>query len=146
MDIIDEQLDTIGKAFLGLTVGCARCHDHKFDPIDSADYYGMAGILKSTKFVIHSNVSTWNQRPLPVSPDEKRLNEERSNRIKNLQKEIAHLKKSDRKRTKSAVPISSLSGIVVDDLDARRIGEWTSSCLLYTSPSTRDVEETRMPY
>lgn len=127
MDIIDEQLDTIGKAFLGLTVGCARCHDHKFDPIDSADYYGMAGILKSTKFVIHSNVSTWNQRPLPVSPDEKRLNEERSNRIKNLQKEIAHLKKSDRKRTKSAVPISSLSGIVVDDLDARRIGEWTSS-------------------
>ena len=126
-DTIDEQLDTIGKAFLGLTVGCARCHDHKFDPIDSADYYGMAGILKSTKFVIHSNVSTWNQRPLPVSPDEKRLNEERSNRIKNLQKEIAHLKKSDRKRTKSAVPISSLSGIVVDDLDARRIGEWTSS-------------------
>ena len=38
MDIIDEQLDTIGKSFLGLTVGCARCHDHKFDPISSADY------------------------------------------------------------------------------------------------------------
>ncbi|HAO96462.1 MAG TPA: hypothetical protein DCQ96_10400, partial [Verrucomicrobiales bacterium] len=46
MDIIDEQLDTIGKTFMGLTVGCARCHDHKFDPINSEDYYGMAGILK----------------------------------------------------------------------------------------------------
>jgi len=33
MDIIDEQIDTIGKAFLGMTLGCARCHDHKFDPI-----------------------------------------------------------------------------------------------------------------
>jgi len=48
MDIIDEQLDTLGKAFLGLTLGCARCHDHKFDPISTADYYALAGILKST--------------------------------------------------------------------------------------------------
>jgi len=32
MDIIDEQLDTVGRVFMGLTIGCARCHDHKFDP------------------------------------------------------------------------------------------------------------------
>ncbi|MBX9695016.1 MAG: DUF1549 domain-containing protein, partial [Cyanobacteria bacterium] len=48
MDIIDEQLDTTAKAFMGLTVGCARCHDHKFDPIPTRDYYAMAGIFKST--------------------------------------------------------------------------------------------------
>ena len=48
MDIVDEQLDTVGKAFLGLTLGCARCHDHKFDPVPSRDYYAMAGILRST--------------------------------------------------------------------------------------------------
>ncbi len=36
-DIIDEQIETIGRAFLGLTLGCARCHDHKFDPITQAD-------------------------------------------------------------------------------------------------------------
>lgn len=48
-DIIDEQIDTIGRVFLGLTVGCARCHDHKFDPFTSEDYYAMAGVLGSTR-------------------------------------------------------------------------------------------------
>ncbi|MFY7951269.1 MAG: DUF1549 domain-containing protein, partial [Armatimonadaceae bacterium] len=47
-DIADDQVDTIGKAFLGLTVGCARCHDHKFDPISTKDYYSLAGIFFST--------------------------------------------------------------------------------------------------
>jgi hypothetical protein len=49
MDTIDEQIDTVGKTFLGLTLGCARCHDHKFDPITQADYYGLAAIFKGTK-------------------------------------------------------------------------------------------------
>ncbi|MBN9517882.1 PSD1 domain-containing protein [bacterium] len=49
MDIVDEQIDVAGKAFLGLTVSCARCHDHKFDPIPTRDYYALAGIFKSTK-------------------------------------------------------------------------------------------------
>lgn len=48
MEIADEQIDTIGRALLGQTLGCARCHDHKFDPIPTADYYSMAGILTST--------------------------------------------------------------------------------------------------
>ncbi|MEQ9407672.1 MAG: PSD1 and planctomycete cytochrome C domain-containing protein [Fuerstiella sp.] len=49
MDVADEQLDTIGKTVLGQTLGCARCHDHKFDPIPTADYYALAGILTSTE-------------------------------------------------------------------------------------------------
>ena len=49
VDTIDEQLDTLGRAFLGLTVGCARCHDHKFDPIPTSEYYALAGILRSTR-------------------------------------------------------------------------------------------------
>lgn len=48
-DTIDEQIDTIGKAFLGMTVGCARCHDHKFDPLKQTDYCALAAIFKSTK-------------------------------------------------------------------------------------------------
>jgi cytochrome c553 len=48
-DIVDEQIDTLGKTFMGLTLGCARCHDHKFDPIPTRDYYALAGIFHSTK-------------------------------------------------------------------------------------------------
>ena len=47
-DMVDDQIDTVGKAFLGLTLGCARCHDHKFDPISQQDYYALAGIFYST--------------------------------------------------------------------------------------------------
>ncbi len=47
-DQIDNQIDVISKATQGLTVACARCHDHKFDPIPTADYYSMFGIFQST--------------------------------------------------------------------------------------------------
>jgi hypothetical protein len=49
LEVADEQLETIGRAILGQTLGCARCHDHKIDPIPTSDYYAMAGILTSTQ-------------------------------------------------------------------------------------------------
>jgi cytochrome c553 len=52
-DIIDERIDTSTKAFLGLTVSCARCHDHKFDPIPIKDYYSLHGIFASTVEPLH---------------------------------------------------------------------------------------------
>lgn len=48
MDNIDEQIDTVSRAVLGLSVSCARCHDHKFDPIPTREYYALAGIFHST--------------------------------------------------------------------------------------------------
>ncbi len=70
-DIVDEQLDTFGKVFLGLTLGCARCHDHKFDPVTAKDYYALAGVFHSTKTMEHLNhVSQWNERELPVQSHE----------------------------------------------------------------------------
>jgi len=47
---IEDTLDNLGRAFLGLTINCARCHDHKFDPISMADYYGLYGIFRSTRY------------------------------------------------------------------------------------------------
>lgn len=55
MDVIDEQLDTTGKAFLGLTLGCARCHDHKFDPILQSDYFSLAAIFRNSKNFAETN-------------------------------------------------------------------------------------------
>ena len=48
MDVVDEQIDVTSRAVLGLTTACARCHDHKFDPIPQSDYYALAGIFRST--------------------------------------------------------------------------------------------------
>jgi len=67
-DLVDEQIDTVGKVFLGLTIGCARCHDHKFDPILASDYYALASVFHSTKSMEHLNhVAQWNERELPDS-------------------------------------------------------------------------------
>ncbi len=51
MDVVSEQIDTTSRSMLALTVGCARCHDHKFDPIPTTDYYALAGIFKSTELL-----------------------------------------------------------------------------------------------
>ena len=50
-DILDNQIDTATKAFQGMTVSCARCHDHKFDPISMKDYYALLGVLRSSRLV-----------------------------------------------------------------------------------------------
>ena len=66
MDIVDEQIDVLCKTAIGMTIGCARCHDHKFDPISSEDYYAMAGIFASTRTMANTNhVSFWTETVLP---------------------------------------------------------------------------------
>jgi hypothetical protein len=65
MDIIDEQISTLGQTFMAMTIGCARCHDHKFDPLPTEDYYSLAGIFKSSKTMEnHKVVAEWYERPL----------------------------------------------------------------------------------
>jgi hypothetical protein len=67
LDIADEQIDVTSRAFLGLTLGCARCHDHKFDPLSTADYYALAGIFRSTEPLRdeNPNATMWQEWPLP---------------------------------------------------------------------------------
>lgn len=65
MDIVDEQIDTIGQAFMGITLGCARCHDHKFDPLTQEDYYALAGIFVSTKTMENfKKIARWYENPI----------------------------------------------------------------------------------
>jgi len=74
MDIVDEQMDTASRTFMGMTVGCARCHDHKFDPIPQADYYALGGIFKSSKTMENFKVvATWHEYVLAPPEDRERL-------------------------------------------------------------------------
>ena len=92
LDIIDEQIDTLGKAFMGLTLGCARCHDHKFDPIDATDYYALAGILQSTRGMdTYTKVAKWHENLLP-SAEATAMQAEYDSRLAEKKQAIERLK------------------------------------------------------
>src|SRR5262245_21217760 len=70
LDIVDEQLDTVGQAVMGITLGCARCHDHKFDPFPQSDYYAHAGVFVSTKTMENfTKIARWYENPIGSSAD-----------------------------------------------------------------------------
>ena len=129
MEVVDEQIDTIGRTFLAMTVGCARCHDHKFDPIPTADYYGLAGILRSTKTLLPGNVSTYVKTSLRSSGNAEQLKvwQEKDAALK---AEIDSLRAQVGVKPRAqlaAVNIASLPGVVVDDSQAVFEGEWVAS-------------------
>ncbi len=72
MDLADEQIDTLSRSILGTTIACARCHDHKFDPIPTHEYYAMAGIFLSTETLYGTQQVQGNRRAsqlLKISDD-----------------------------------------------------------------------------
>ena len=91
LEMVDEMINTTSKAFMGLSVSCARCHDHKFDPIPAADYYSLGGIFRSTKLVAEFS-DHWRDgrvrqlRPLSM-PDEVTANDVIHQQIAAQQKE-----------------------------------------------------------
>lgn len=137
MDVVDEQIDSMGRSFLGMTLGCCRCHDHKFDPIPTADYYALAGIFRSTKSLTPGNVCGFVTRPLKMGLDKPAL-ERWTAENKQLESSVASLKKrltaSGKSKTvandanRPALPrIEELDGIVVDDSSAVFEGTWVES-------------------
>ncbi len=104
LDLVDEQISTATRAFLAMDFSCARCHDHKFDPISTRDYYALAGIFRSTEITSHF-AEEWKDgrpralRPLAPEADVKKaeaidreitaLREERLRFLTNAQKQIA---------------------------------------------------------
>src|SRR5262249_39702677 len=102
-DVYDEQVDVTNKAFLRLTVSCGRCHDHKFDPILTKDYYAMIGMFASTRSFTdpESHVSVVLEKPL-VPKEEferykaaKKENQAKENRVRIAIEEIVdEVKKS----------------------------------------------------
>jgi hypothetical protein len=91
-DIVDDQIDVTGRAFLGLTLSCARCHDHKFDPFTTRDYYGMAGFFFSSRILARFQSKGEGEKLMRIallSPEEKARRDEAQKRLKEIDAELA---------------------------------------------------------
>jgi hypothetical protein len=91
-DIVDDQIDVTGRAFLGLTLSCTRCHDHKFDPFTMRDYYGMAGFFFSSRILARFQSKGEGEKLVRIallSPEEKARREEAQKRLKEIEAELA---------------------------------------------------------
>lgn len=129
MDVVDEQISSVGSAFLGLTLGCARCHDHKFDPIPTRDYYALAGIFRSTRTLEGESqryVSTWPRRPLPAEPEHVAAVEAYEKQKAELKAQLAASKK-ELEKAKLLIDQQSLNALLFDDGAAVLTGNWKSS-------------------
>lgn len=121
MEFVDEQIDTVGRTFLGMTLGCARCHDHKFDPVPTSDYYALAGIFQSTRSMgkgsAASGVTSFATTPLEIS-NHAEISQLRSS-IVSLKKQIDTLK--------SSPDLKNFPGIIIDSTEAKLTGKWKES-------------------
>ena len=134
MEVVDEQISAVGRAFLGMTMGCVRCHDHPFDPIPIEEYYSLAGIFRGTNSLVPGNVAGFRERTLRDqhavarknhSADQKKLEGE-------LKKAEAKLKSLGgntdfAKAGQRSLDPGKLEGVVVDDMDVKLVGKWVSS-------------------
>lgn len=121
-DIVDDQVDVTSRAFLGVTLACARCHDHKFDPFSQKDYYSLAGIFFSTHF-LPSPGSPASGAPLvttPIaSPTQFRFREEYDRRVAALQKQLDDATDhAYRKLARSMLPKAGEYLLAVGDYEA----------------------------
>jgi hypothetical protein len=134
LDTADEQVDTVGRAFLGLTLGCARCHDHKFDPVSQEDYYALAGIFRSTQVVLGTrngcvNVASWIEQALPGPEPQRADTEAKVARLElamRLTVEQQFKQKAGGKMSADKLP---LGGVIYDEADAELTGTWRKSSL-----------------
>ena len=145
MEVVDEQIDSLGRAFLGMTLGCARCHDHKFDPVSTREYYALAGIFRSTKTLAPGNVSGYVETPLPGPEYAERMDYERElkeregairlaaergkGRARELMKALQAFKQSAPPEVPKAMSVRDQTGDEVGDCQVhlggamRRLGE-----------------------
>ncbi|ADB17992.1 protein of unknown function DUF1549 [Pirellula staleyi DSM 6068] len=107
-DVVDEQIDAVSRAFLGCSIACARCHDHKFAPYSMNDYYAMAGFFRSTRTFFGTHVSPANRisgdpLQLPREAEQPILHAGISReRVKKLTEQRAALQEEEQTRRKRA--------------------------------------------
>ncbi|HYE31448.1 MAG TPA: DUF1549 domain-containing protein [Methylomirabilota bacterium] len=127
LDVADEQIDVTTKAFLGLTVSCARCHDHKFDPIPTRDYYALAGIFLSTRTLGDgaNGPLAANQRPIAERAIAEKY--EAHQRLIAQERERLQQLRDARRNLPGGIDSKKLAGVTVDNKAAELTGPWKVS-------------------
>jgi hypothetical protein len=120
MDVIDDQIDVTGRAFLGMTIACARCHDHKFDPIPQTDYYAIAGIFHSTETfagIKPGRKTATEERLLKLpgedkqtKPDESKEEKERRQEMDKIESQLDDLHKQQKEADKKPPNLKGAKG------------------------------------
>ena len=116
-DELDDRVDVVSKTFLGLTVSCARCHDHKFDAIPTKDYYALAGVFKSTR--IYDRLVASDKE---IAEYHRRLLQEG-----NLKSKLKELVLKYQNIPAASNSLSLENAIEIDDQKAIKVGQWKSS-------------------
>ena len=97
-DVIDDRIDTVTRGFLGLTVACARCHDHKFDPIPTADYYSLYGVFANCEAPLEPPLADRPENCKTLAEYEKQAGPHRQKMQKMLDSQYALLTETARQR------------------------------------------------
>jgi mono/diheme cytochrome c family protein len=102
---LEDTLDTLGKSVMGLSIGCCRCHDHKFDPLSTRDYYGLYGIFESTKISFTGCEPAQQPRdlvPLPLSAEAAQQTKQIDEQVAGIDNEVQRLTAEQASVVKSA--------------------------------------------
>ncbi len=134
-DLVDDQINVVSKAFMGLTVSCARCHDHKFDPISHRDYYALAGIFFSTHIIPDPGVKGGETFMLHTPL----LSEAQLAERKAEEKQVAHLQQARENEVRAEY--AALAERMLPQTSAYLMALWDAGALNNTEPLLTPVLE-----
>jgi Protein of unknown function (DUF1553)/Protein of unknown function (DUF1549)/Planctomycete cytochrome C len=137
-------IDSLGRSVLGLSLGCARCHDHKYDPVTAPDYYALYGILQSTSWAFPGGEEQKRPANFPalVPPEEAaRLDREKAETLAALDRELA-----ERTREKMDLEGTTFAGGVDLDLEAQEIGKGPNVKPWLSAGPNAVLEEAQSPW
>lgn len=166
MDLVDQQIEKVGKVFLGMTLNCVRCHDHKFDPISLRDYYGLAGIFASTdstykderglwstvtKNALPETLDQFNQRQAQLAQHERQVRDLQNERaavearIKELDAQIEAEKASPERSETRLAEFSKQATELQTKLSGFNLNQWHLSYLQPRPPVAFGVKDSSRP-
>ena len=137
-------IDSLGRSVLGLSLGCARCHDHKYDPVTAPDYYALYGILQSTTWSFPGGEEQKRPANFPglVPPKEaSRLDREKAETLATLDRELA-----ERTREKMDLEGETFAGGVDLDLEAQAIGKGPNTAPWLSAGPNTVLGEAQSPW